>query len=206
MVTADFTLHLLMLKRDRRRKKIQSNENLIQRKFKMYNNMQGRLSPIHRPYIVRCRGWPRPATVGLPVDEVHSPLLDTAPQSPQPNLLTPAYFCVGLITVLCRPVQLRCPNFGEHEAWLYFSAVENIFRVKGITDNEIKSDSLLAAIDVRSFQKLRHVLPNSSPKHSYQQIKTAVLQRYAPSEDKNLDCLLHQTKRASDITPSRLLA
>ena len=37
----------------------------------MYNNMKGRLSPIHTPDIVRGRGRPRPATVGLPVDEVH---------------------------------------------------------------------------------------------------------------------------------------
>ena len=58
----------------------------------MYNNMQGRLSPIHRPDIVRDGGRPRPAIVGLPVEEVHSPLLDTAPQSPQPSLLTPAEF------------------------------------------------------------------------------------------------------------------
>ena len=71
--------HLLMLKRERKRKKkIQSYENSIQRKFKMYNNVKGRLSPIHRLDIIRGSGRPRPATVGLPVDEVHSPLLDTA--------------------------------------------------------------------------------------------------------------------------------
>ena len=113
LVTADFMQHLLMLKRERK-KKIQSYENSIQRKFKMYNNMQGRLSPIQRPDIVRGRGRPCPATVGLPVDEVYSPLLDTAPQLPQPNLPTPADFLRRpIVTVLCRPVLLRYPNFGS---------------------------------------------------------------------------------------------
>ena len=39
----------------------------------MYNNMKRRLSPIHKPDIVRDPGLPRPATVGLPVDEVRKP-------------------------------------------------------------------------------------------------------------------------------------
>ena len=75
----------------------------------------------------------------------------------------------------------------------------------GITDIETKSNSLLAALDVRHFQKLRHVFPKLSPKHSYQLLKTALLQHYAPSEDENLKCLLHQTWLTSDITPSQLL-
>ena len=104
------------------------------------------------------------------------------------------------------PGPASLPKFWEHEAGLYFSAIENIFKVKRITDNETKSDNLLAALNVRHFQKLRHVLPNLSPKHSYQQLKTALLQRYAPSEDENLECLLHQTRLTSDITPSQLLA
>ena len=58
---------------------------------------------------------------------------------------------------------------------------------------------------MRHFQKLRHVLPNLSPKHSYEQLKTALLQHYAPSEDENLECLLHQTRLTSKITPSQLL-
>ena len=143
-MTADFTQHLLMLKRERK-KKIQSYENSIQRKFKMYNNMKGRLSPIHRPDIVRGLGRPRPATVGLPVDEVHSPLLDTAPQSPQPNLLTPVDFLRRPSYSFVSPGPASLPKFWEHEARLYFSAVENIFRLKRITDNETKSDRLLPA-------------------------------------------------------------
>ena len=39
----------------------------------MYNNTKRRLSPTHKPDIVKGPGRPRPATVGLPVDEVHSP-------------------------------------------------------------------------------------------------------------------------------------
>ena len=149
----------------------------------MYNNMQGRLSPIHRPDIVRGRGRPRPATVGLPVDEVHSPLLDMAPQSPQPNLLTPADFLRRPNYSFVSPGPASLPKFWKHNAGLYFSAVKDIFRVKGITNNETKSDSLLTALDVWHFQKLRHVLPNLSPKAFNQQIKTSLLQHYAPSED-----------------------
>ena len=59
---------------------------------------------------------------------------------------------------------------------------------------------------MRYFQKLRHVLPNLSPKRSYQPLKTALLQHHAPSEDENLECLLHQTRLTSDITPPQLLA
>ena len=96
------------------------------------------------------------------------------------------------------PGPASLPKFWEHEAGLNFSAVANIFRVTEIIDNEIKSDSQLSALDVRHFPKLRHVLPNLLPKHSYQQMKTALLQHYAPSEDENLKCLLHQTRVTSD--------
>ena len=52
--------------------------------------MKGRLSPIHRPDIVRGRGRPRPATVGLPVDEVHSPHVHYPRPSTTPALDQPA--------------------------------------------------------------------------------------------------------------------
>ena len=121
--------------------------------------MKGRLSPIHRPDIVRGRGRPSPATVGLPVDEVHSPLLDTALQSLQPNLLTPADFLRRPSYSFVSPGPASLSKFWEHEAELYFSAVENIFRVKRITDHETKSDSLLAALDVRHFQNYGMCFP-----------------------------------------------
>ena len=75
--------------------------------------MQDRLSPIHRPDILRCRDTPRPTTVGLSVDEIHSLILETAPQSPKPKLRILADFCVDLIKLLCRLFQLRNPNFGS---------------------------------------------------------------------------------------------
>ena len=52
--------------------------------------MKGRLSPIHRPDIVRGHGRPRPATVGLPVDEVHSPQVHYSRPSTPPALDRPA--------------------------------------------------------------------------------------------------------------------
>ena len=78
----------------------------------MYNNMKGRLSP-NRTDIVRGRGRPRPATV-----EVHSPPPDTAPQSPQPNLLTPADFLRRPSYSFVSPGPALLPKFWEHEAGL----------------------------------------------------------------------------------------
>ena len=138
LVTRDFSQYLLNLKQERRKE----TENSIQQKFKMHSNIQGRLSPTHRPDIVRGRGRPRPATIGLPVDKVHSPLLDTAPQSTKPNLLTPADFLRRYNYGFVSPGPASLPKCWEHEAGLYFSALENIFRAKGVTD-KIKSDSLL---------------------------------------------------------------
>ena len=86
----------------------------------MYNNMQGRLSPVHRLDVTRGRGRPRPATVSLLVDEVYSPLLDTAPQSLQPNLLTPADFLRRSNYSFVSPGPASLPKFWEHEARLFF--------------------------------------------------------------------------------------
>ena len=148
--------------------------------------MQGRLSPIHRPDIVRDRGRPRPATVCLPADEVHSPLLDTAPQSPQPNLLTPADFLRRPNYSFVPRGQASLPKFWENEARLYFAAVENTFRVKEITDNETKSDSLLAAFSKITACAYQFIVKAFVPAN-----QNRIIAALCPSEDKNLECFLH---------------
>ena len=88
----------------------------------------------------------------------------------------------------------------------FFSIIETIFRVRGINSEQSKLDSLLAALDLRHFRYLEHVLPDLDAQNAYSKAKSVLLQHFAPSSDDKLERLLNGSRLNDRTSPSRLLA
>ena len=101
---------------------------------------------------------------------------------------------------------LALPKFWDGDADLYFSTIETIFRVRGINSEQSKLDSLLAALDIRHFRFLEHVLPDLNAQNAYSKTKSVLLQHFAPSSDDKLERLLNGSRLSDRTSPSRLLA
>ena len=84
-----------------------------------------------------------------------------------PPLLSPDDFVLRSSNNVTGTSGLILPKFWDGDADLYFSTIETIFRVRGINSEQLKLDSLLAALDLRHFRVLGHVLPDLNDQNAY---------------------------------------
>jgi len=68
---------------------------------------------------------------------------------------------------------VNLPTYGETDVSLWFLTVENVFRRKGIVDENQKYEFLLVALDLRHLQRIKHVpvLANLSPTCPFSQVR-----------------------------------
>ena len=123
-----------------------------------------------------------------------------------PPLLSPDDFVLRSSNNVTGTSGLTLPKFWDGDADLYFSTIETIFRVRGINSEQSKLDSLLAALDIRHFRFLEHVLPDLNAQNAYSKTKSVLLQHFAPSSDDKLERLLNGSRLSDRTSPSRLLA
>ena len=123
-----------------------------------------------------------------------------------PPLLSPDDFVLRSSNTMTGTSGVILPKFWDGDADLFFSTIETIFRVKGINSEQSKFDSLLAALDLRHFRYLEHVLPNLDAQNAYSKAKSVLLQHFAPSSDDKLERLLNRSRLSDRTSPSRLLA
>ena len=123
-----------------------------------------------------------------------------------PPLLSPDDFVLRSSNNVTGTSGLTLPKFWDGDADLYFSTIETIFRVRGIHSEQSKLDSLLAALDIRHFRFLEHVLPDVNAQNAYSKTKSVLLQHFAPSSDDKLERLFNGSRLSDRTSPSRLLA
>ena len=123
-----------------------------------------------------------------------------------PPLLSPDDFVLRSSNNVTGTSGLTLPKFWDGDADLYFSTIETIFRVRGINSEQSKLDSLLAALDIRHFRFLEHVLPDLNAQNAYSKAKSVLLQHFTPSSDDKLERLLNGSRLSDRTSPSRLLA
>ena len=123
-----------------------------------------------------------------------------------PPLLSPDDFVLRSSNNVTGTSGLTLPKFWDGGADLYFSTIETIFRVRGINSEQSKLDSLLAALDIRHFRFLEHVLPDLNAQNAYSKTKSVLLQHFAPSSDDKLERLLNGSRLSDRTSPSKLLA
>ena len=123
-----------------------------------------------------------------------------------PPLLFPDDFVLRSSNNVTGTSGLILPKFWDGDADLYFLKIETIFRVRGINSEQSKLDSLLAALDLRHFRFLEHVLPDLNAQYAYSKTKSVLLLHFAPSSDDKLKRFLNGSRLSDRTSPSRLLA
>ena len=104
-----------------------------------------------------------------------------------------------------KTLDVKLPNFWETDVSLWFLTVENLFRQKGIFDENKMYEFLLVALDLRHLQRVKHVLVNLSPTRPFSQLRNALFEAYEPSIDSKLDGLLDASE-LGDRRPTELLS
>lgn len=101
-------------------------------------------------------------------------------------------------------VPINLPKFWENDIALWFTTIENIFRLKGVYGEVQRYELLLTALDLRHLQKLEYSMTNLDKHRPYTQIREEILNIFAPSPDRRLNELLYETQ-LGDRKPSELL-
>ena len=88
---------------------------------------------------------------------------------------------------------LSLPKFFDDECQLRFSTIELIFRLQGVTQQNVKLQSVLAALHLSQLQTIKTVMasPGSEP---YDTVKSMLMRRFAKSETENLNQLLYTSR------------
>ena len=87
---------------------------------------------------------------------------------------------------------IKLPKFYDDGGLLWFTVAEAIFNFRGLSDDKRKCELLLSALDHRHLSILEFPLAHLG-EHPYDDLKSAFLRYYAPTEEEKLHQLLYQT-------------
>ena len=96
---------------------------------------------------------------------------------------------------------LSLPKFFDDDCPLWFSTIELIFRLQGVTQQNVKLQSVLAALHMSQLQAIETVMASPGPK-PYDTVKSLLVRRFAKSETENLNQLLYTSRLLHDEKPS----
>ena len=99
---------------------------------------------------------------------------------------------------------IKLPKFYDDDGLLWFKVAEAIFNFRGLSDDKRKCKLLLSALDHRHLSILEFPLAHLE-EHPYDDLKSALLRHYAPTEEEKLHQLLYQTTLSFEQKPSELL-
>ena len=98
---------------------------------------------------------------------------------------------------------IKLPKFYDDDGLLWFKVAKAIFSYRGLSDDKRKCE-LLSALDHRHLSILEFPLAHLG-KQPYDDLKSALLRHYAPTEEEKLHQLLYQTTLSFEQKPSELL-
>lgn len=101
-------------------------------------------------------------------------------------------------------VAFRAPEFWESDPELWFGQVESQFIIAGITVDETKFHSVIAALNAKILSCARDLVRSPPVKDKYETIKERILSTFSQSDTSKLKCLL-QDCQLGDKRPSQLL-
>ena len=96
---------------------------------------------------------------------------------------------------------LSLPKFFDGDCQLWFSTFELIFRLQGVTQQNVKLLSVLAALHMSQLQAIKTVVASPGPKPC-DTVKSMLMRRFAKSETENLNQLLYTSRLLPDEKPS----
>ena len=99
---------------------------------------------------------------------------------------------------------IKLPKFYDDDGLLWFKVAEAIFNFRGLSDDKRKCELLLSALDLRHLTILEFPLAHPG-EHPYDDLKSALLRHYAPTEEEKLHQLLYQTTLSFEQKPSEFL-
>ena len=99
---------------------------------------------------------------------------------------------------------IKLPKFYDEDGLLWFKVAEAIFNFRGLSDDKRKCELLLSALDHRHLSILEFPLAHLG-EHPYDDLKSALIRHYAPTEEERLHQLLYQTTLSFEQKPSELL-
>ena len=96
---------------------------------------------------------------------------------------------------------LNLPKFFDDDCQLRFSTIKLIFRLQGVTQQNVKLQSVLAALHMSQLQAIETVTASPNPK-PYDTVKSMLIRRFAKLETENLNQLLYTSRLLPDEKPS----
>ena len=96
---------------------------------------------------------------------------------------------------------LSLPKFFDDDCQLWFPTIELIFRLQGVTQQNVKLQSVLAALRMSRLQAIETVIASPGPK-PYDTVKSMLMRRFAKSESENLNQLLYTSRLLPNEKPS----
>ena len=99
---------------------------------------------------------------------------------------------------------IKLPKFYDDDGLLWLKVAEAIFNFRGVCNDKRKCELLLSALDHRHLTILEFPLAHLG-EHPYDELKSALLRHYAPTEEEKLHQLLYQTTLSFEQKPSELL-
>ena len=96
---------------------------------------------------------------------------------------------------------LSLPKFFDDDCQLWFSTIELSFRLQGVTQQNVKLQSVLAALHMSQLQAIKTVKASPGPE-PYDTVKSMLMLKFAKSETENLNQLLYTSQLLPDEKPS----
>lgn len=103
-----------------------------------------------------------------------------------------------------KPMQVHLPPFLRRDVGLWFMQVEALFRTAQINDEQAKYDFVLAALDIVAATEVRELLENPPEANKFQELKKALMNRMATSEETRIRQVL-ANQEIGDRKPSAFL-
>lgn len=101
-------------------------------------------------------------------------------------------------------VAFRAPSFWRNNPELWFIQIESSFRISGITSDQTKFHSVVAALDCEVLTIVSDILKNPPTENLYDTLKARIIKHFAETETVRLR-LLFQELSLGDKKPSHLL-
>lgn len=101
-------------------------------------------------------------------------------------------------------VAVKLPPFWREQSELWFKSAEAQFVISGITSDETKYYTVVAAVESDVLAQVSDIIMNPPTTLKYDSIKERIIERFADSEQKKLKRLLSEIE-LGDRSPSQLL-
>lgn len=99
---------------------------------------------------------------------------------------------------------VKLPPFWKNRPELWFQSADAQFKIVGITADETRYYTIVAAVDVEVLDQVSDILAKPPPTDKYEAIKNRLIERYADSEQQKIKKLLTEIE-LGDRPPTQLL-